>query len=181
MFAASILLGLAANLDNLGIGIAYGVQNRLIRLPQNVLIAAVTTAITYAAFAAGDGLHRYLLASLPNWLSGGCVIAFALFGLIRSGAQATAIGCHGEIGWRETVVLAATLSLNNIGLAIAGGFAGLSYRAALASIFGFSIALLSAGQIIGREASRSVDTMLTQPWIGNVILLLTGIMMVLGL
>ena len=41
-----ILIGLAANLDNLGIGLAYGVKDTKIPLASNITIAVVSMIMT---------------------------------------------------------------------------------------------------------------------------------------
>lgn len=181
MLAAAILLGLAANIDNLTIGIAYGVQRRRIRVRHNLLIGIVTTAVTGLAFAFGQALHRYLLAMLPGWLSGAMLIAMALFGLLRSQARPGHALHAGIAAWPEIACLALALSVNNVGLAIAGGFAGVGYAAALAAILGFSLALLPLGQAIGRHAGHRLDAALMQPWIGHAVLLLAGVMLLFGI
>lgn len=181
MIVTAILVGLAANIDNLTVGIAYGVQQRVVRLVHNLLIAATTTAVTCAALMAGRALHRHVLSMVPNWISGLMLILFAVAGLLRPGERSAEAGCIGAPEWREVVFLAVTLSINNIGLAIAGGFAGLGYGSALTSVFGFSIALLSAGQFVGQRASRRIADTLRQDWIGSFILLAAGVMMLSGL
>jgi len=180
MIVTAILFGLAANADNLAVGTAYGVQHRRISRLHNLLIAFATTAVTCAALFAGSLLHRHLLPALPNWLGGAMLILLALAGFLWPKQAPADAAAAGVAGWREVAVLAAALSVNNIGLAIAGGFAGLPYAVALAAIFCFSIALLSAGLFIGESAGRRLASTLSQAWIGNAILLAAGLMMLSG-
>ncbi len=42
-----ILVGIAANLDNLGIGLAYGVKKTKIPFASNLTIAVVSMIVTY--------------------------------------------------------------------------------------------------------------------------------------
>lgn len=180
MIAAAVLFGLAANADNLAVGIAYGVQCRRIRVQHNLLIAFATTAVTYAALLAGSQLHRHLLPALPNWLGGALLVVLAIAGFLRPNQRTAEAAASGVAGPREVAVLAGALSVNNIGLAIAGGFAGLHYGLALAAIFCFSVSLLSAGLLIGEGAGRRVARTLRQAWIGNAILLTAGLAMLSG-
>lgn len=180
MIVAAILFGLAANIDNLSIGIAYGVQRRRIRLVHNLSIAFATTAVTYAALLAGGQLHRHLLPSLPDWLGGAMLILLALAGFVRPDRPAGTTAMRGTTGWREAGYLAAALSVNNIGLAVAGGFAGMHDSVALAAIFCFSVALLSAGLFAGETAGRRLTDALRRAWIGNAILLAAGLVMLFG-
>ena len=63
--ASTMLFGLAANTDNLTIGVAYGLKHRWIGWQQNLVIAAATTLLTLLALALGrqirEMLHRCLI------------------------------------------------------------------------------------------------------------------------
>src|SRR5689334_14642147 len=133
------LFGLAANLDNVGIGIAYGAIGRPIRLFANLLIALLTTGITILALAGGIGMRALMPERLPDLLGGSMLIALAgitfwadrangaKYGLLR---MLLRFSGQYRVGLAETFMLSLTLSLNNIGLAIAGGIGGIGYRAA---------------------------------------------------
>ena len=164
----AILIGLAANADNLSIGIAYGIQGRNIRPVQNLLVAGVTTAVTLAALLAGRAVHRHLLSAVSNWLGGAILILLALAALARPAKRNSQAIYGGAVGWVDVAVLSASLSINNIGLAIAGGLANLPRVPLLASVFCFSVAMLCVGQVAGSQASRRVTGALSQAWIGNV-------------
>ena len=66
---STLLFGIAANSDNLTVGIAYGAKRRRIRWEHNLLIAVVTTAITLVALAAGREIREALPAKLPDVLA----------------------------------------------------------------------------------------------------------------
>ena len=55
-----------------------------------------------------------------------------------------------RLGLRETMVLAGALSINNVGLGFAGGFAGLDHGPVALSVGGFSILLLWLGLVAQR-------------------------------
>ena len=85
-----------------------------------------------------------------------------------------------SVGPRETVALAAALSINNIGLGFAGGVAGLGYGSAALSIAGFSVTLLWLGEWLSR---RLAHPMAAFEWLrldGNLVLVAVGIVMMLG-
>jgi hypothetical protein len=69
----------------------------------------------------------------------------------------------------ETLFLAGSLSINNIGLAIAGGIGGIDYASAAASIFCFSVVMLALGQAVGTNFIRlkSLHRVLRHPMVGN--------------
>lgn len=56
----SILIGIAANLDNLGVGIAYGVLNIKISHMANLIIAVISFIATWLAAKAGEVISLYL-------------------------------------------------------------------------------------------------------------------------
>ncbi|GEM_PF-367331 len=69
-----LAIALAANLDNLGIGTAYGITQRRIANGSNLLIALMAVGLTYAAMAFGRVLVMILPAWVANWV-GAIVIA----------------------------------------------------------------------------------------------------------
>jgi putative Mn2+ efflux pump MntP len=79
-------------------------------------------------------------------------------------------------------MLAGTLSINNIGLAVASGIGGISYASAAVAIFCLSVAMLSLGQAIGTSLTRvtAVSRVLRYSLSGNAVLTLAGLLMLAG-
>ena len=184
-----MLLGLAANMDNVSVGFAYGVKRRRIGWWPNLLIAVITTAITLIAFAGGTAIRRALPPELPNFLGGGMLLMLAAwnFWADRESAGASAFDAlqrfasRPRVGILETLFLAMTLSINNIGLVIAGGVGGIGYEAMAFSICGFSIVTLAVGQRLGSDIIRSKLSRATRFRLsGNVVLALAGLLMLAG-
>ena len=182
------LFGLAANLDNVGIGIAYGAMRRPIRLFANLLIALLTTCITVLALAGGIGMRALMPERLPDLLGGSLLIALAGVTFWADRANGTNRGLprmvlrfsgQHRVGLAETLMLSLTLSLNNIGLAIASGIGCIGYRAAATAVFAFSVALLVLGQRIGRNALR-LPRRLSQLVNGHAVLAMVGVLMLTG-
>ena len=86
------------------------------------------------------------------------------------------------MGIGETLFLSGALSINNVGLAIAGGIGGVGYISAALSIFCFSVAMLALGQAVGGNFIRVklVPQMLRYPKSGNAVLALAGVFMLVG-
>jgi putative Mn2+ efflux pump MntP len=182
------LFGLAANLDNVGIGIAYGAMRRPIRLFSNLLIALLTTCITILALAGGIEMRTLMPERLPDLLGGSLLIALAGVTFWADSANGANHGLprtvlrfssRHKVGLAETLMLTLTLSLNNIGLAIAGGIGGIGYRAAAIAVFAFSVGLLAVGQRIGRNALR-LPRRLSQLINGHAVLAMVGVLMLTG-
>jgi putative Mn2+ efflux pump MntP len=176
-----ILFAIAANSDNLSVGISYGVKRRYVKWWHNVTIAMVTTGITVVALAAAHGLRRYLFPNAPSWLSGALLMLLAIGSAYKQPQTDLPTGLNREpTTFGESLYLALALSVNNIGLALAGGLGDLSYGLVSTAIFGFSIAMLAAGQIVGSRLVAD-SGLLSHPLLGNGVLFLAGIMMLAGL
>ena len=188
--APSLLFGIAANTDNLTVGVAYGMKRRWIRWPQNLFIAAFTTLVTLGAMAAGWQIRKTLPSGSPDALGGILLLAFAGWNFYRdrSGASSrpsicvTGFASRMSPGMGETLFLAGTLSINNIGLAVAGGIGGVRYVSAASAIFFFSVAMLALGQAVGSNGTRMrwAPRSLHYPMSGNAVLAFAGVLMMTG-
>ena len=187
---STLLFAVAANTDNLTVGIAYGIKQRWIRWSQNLLIAVVTTAITLVALAAGWEIREVLPPKLPDMLGGVSLISLAVWSVYRDRRGAvmrfaqstTGIADRTAVGLGESLTLAGTLSINNIGLAVASGIGGVSYTSAAVAIFALSLAMLTLGQAIGTSLTRVkiVSQVLHYSMSGNAALALAGMLMLAG-
>ena len=86
------------------------------------------------------------------------------------------------VGPGESLLLAASLSLNNIALAVAGGIGGVTYATTAACIFGLSMLMLALGQAIGTSLTRLrwVSSLLRYSLGGNAALAMAGALMLAG-
>jgi putative Mn2+ efflux pump MntP len=188
--ASTLLFGIAANTDNLTIGVAYGMKRRRIHWQQNLFIAAITTLVTLAALALGRHIRETLPSRMPDILGGVLLLVFATWNFYRERTGASArtpvptsrFAERASVGMAESLFLSATLSINNVGLAIAGGIGGVPYVSAALSIFCFSIATLALGQTVGSNFTRMnpIPQVLRDPMSGNAVLALAGVMMLVG-
>lgn len=185
-YAAAIALGLGANSENLPVGLGYGMGGRRIGLGANLFIAAATTAATLAPLAVGRGLRGYMSERWPDILAGLLLILLGLGNAwldrrrkLPSGTVPRPNG-SAQIDGRETLLLAGALSLNNIGLGLAGGIANLGAGPVGASVAGFSILLLWLGQRLGRAAAMRSQVLRWLLLDGNILIVLVGLAMVVG-
>jgi putative Mn2+ efflux pump MntP len=188
--ASTLLFGLAANGDNLTIGVAYGMKHRRIRWRQNLFIAIVTTLVTLVAMALGRQIRDLLPSKIPDILGGALLLVFATWNFYRErtglpnrpSSPTSRWAEQAAVGMGECLFLAGTLSINNLGLAIAGGIDGVRYISAACSIFFFSVAMLALGQAAGGNFAqmRSVSQVLRYPMSGNAVLALAGVVMLAG-
>ncbi len=151
-FLALLGIALVNNLDNTGVGIAFGMARIRLSPQVNLWIALVTFVITGAAVACGGRVAAFLPLSVAHALGGTLLCAIGAWMALTSlrtrkepietaelegpvslqrilSNPTTADRNHShDIDMKEATVLAVALSLNNIG----GGFsAGLVYMSAL--------------------------------------------------
>jgi putative Mn2+ efflux pump MntP len=187
---STLLFALAANTDNLTVGIAYGLKRRRIGWKQNLLIAAVTTMISLLALTLGRQIRDVLPPKLPDMLGGSLLVLLAVASIACEKLGATfqfanplaRFAGRNSIGLGESLFLSASLSINNIALAIAGGIGGVAYGPTAASIFCLSIATLALGQAIGTSLTRLrwISSLLRYSLGGNAALALAGLLMLAG-
>jgi putative sporulation protein YtaF len=166
-------ISLANNLDNTGVGIAYGIAR--IRLPQlvNLWIAVITFAITASSVAFGSGISRYLAPEIAKYIGATilCVIGLTVLAPIlkrsksRRDAAANPVRRILEdpmtadrddsrhIDYKEGSLLGIALSINNIGGGLSAGLVHLSvfWTALLSAILSFLVLWL--GGIAGRRVA----------------------------
>lgn len=68
------LMALSSNLDNVGVGMAYGARRISIPLASNLLIAAITTIGTFLSVAFGKGMSVFLKPQTANFLGSAILI-----------------------------------------------------------------------------------------------------------
>ncbi len=74
-----VTLALAANLDNLGVGIAYGLKRTSITPTANLLIALLAGELTFLAMAFGHWVNQVLSASMANALGAFLILGVGLW------------------------------------------------------------------------------------------------------
>lgn len=191
-----VAIAVASNLDNAGVGIAYGVRNIRFSFWANLIIALISGAFTYIAGVVGDTLTRYLPSSLASWIGGIVMILVGLWVFSEPWRNSNAKQVEETTGnvvqrilrdpttadfdksqtisIKESYVLGVALSIN----AFAGGFdagvvhIGILVTAAAVAVASFLLLWLCA-YVGSRYASRVFGTRAT--YIAGVLLILIGI------
>lgn len=127
LLLAAVLFAAACNLDTVILSMGYAVKGVRVSLSHSLIIAALTTLITWASLLGGRG-RRVLSGPLPNLL-GGLVLAgigawFVLDWLRRLGPAGEAEGENRAATLWGCVSLAAALAVNNAGIGVAAGVSG---------------------------------------------------------
>jgi putative sporulation protein YtaF len=146
-----MLIGIAANLDNLGVGVAYGVQSTKIPLKSNIIIAVIGAMITYFSVTIGSMIGIYIHPGLAN--IGGGIILFSIgvwtiwtdcqrispkkktiqnpeegnyLQQLLDNPERADTDNNKVISSKESILLGLALSLNCFGVGISGGITGVS-------------------------------------------------------
>ena len=170
-----MLFAVSSNLDNLIIGVSYGIKKIKIPFSSHLLVALMAFTGTFLSMLCGEGIMRWLPDGFANAAGSIMIIAIGLAGLIKYiRSRVRSLQNSGEwplndpekydknsdqrLELKETLSLGAALTVNNIGLGVGASMSGLSawQTAAMSSVF--CIALMLLGNRIGKRcASRRLD------------------------
>lgn len=149
---AGLLFSMACNLDTVLLSMGYAAKGLPITAGGSLMIAAITTAITWLSLVLG-GVAALALDSGFSSLLGGLALAgmgaWFLLDYVRHMGDAE--GGSPQIvktlwGW---IPLAATLAVNNAGVGVAAGVGGLSPLLVSGCNFLVTIAFLPLGRLLG--------------------------------
>lgn len=175
LLGISISIGIITNLDNLGIGISYGLQKIRIPFLSNLLIAIMSLFATAFAMVMGTFLSRVfplanligalLLIAIGLWISLGRLLQKNLFPLIYKRFKILRFiidiinnpskadrNANGIISVNESVILGISLSLNCLVTGLGAGLSSLSIFPVIISVFIFSLITISSGYELGIKA-----------------------------
>jgi putative sporulation protein YtaF len=201
---SALLLGLAANLDNFGVGVSYGVQKIRIPFLSNFLIALLSGIVTFISVLAGHLLSQYIMVA--NMLGALMIVAIGFWVAVHkstSGNNLPAavpamktysvavkplsciiqitknpsfadLDANGFISSKEAMALGLTLSFNCIATGVGAGLTGLDPLPLSISVFLFSIVTISSGYWTGWKTASNRLERWSQAFAG-VLLILIGI------
>lgn len=163
---SSFIFAFSVNIDAFLVGMSYGIRKIHITLLQNLLISLISFAGTFLSLFAGCQLLAFLPALLGDYLGSGILFALGGFYIIKSFSRQVN-SLHAEqlritLPLKETLLLGAALSLNNIGIGIGVGISGITLMPAAVITFLTALLLLPAGNHLGnaslfRLSSRYAD------------------------
>lgn len=197
VFLSALLYSLSSNLDNLVIGIAYGVKKIKIGITPNLIIATVTSIGTLISMSVGKFISGFLPTSLTNMLGAVIIMLLGLYFLIQSilklipksysnslalknvdeimdYAEKSDSDNSGTLNIKEAFVVSLGLMLNNLGTGLAASITGVNVSITVICTFILSIALLMLGKSIGHNVLGSVCGKYA-PLISGVLLIILGI------
>lgn len=169
-----LLFSLACNLDTVLLAMGYALKGVRVKPLHTLVIAEVTTVVTWLSLALGDAAAGVLSPALSAMLGGlvllGIGLWFVLDYLRRLGCpqQETAACTTGLWG---CISLGAALAVNNAGIGLAAGVSGVSPLWAAACNFVITLAALPAGRWLGTKLAGRL--------LGEYALPLSGVLLVI--
>lgn len=191
--ATVFAIAIASNLDNAGVGIAYGVRKIQISWLANLLIATISAVATYVSGFAGEVATHYISTQVATWTGAIVIMLVGLWVLgepwrnrrkepkkknvmsrILRDPVVADFDKSESISLLESCVLGVALAIN----ALAGGFdagiehIGILWTALLVGLFSYG--LLGLAAYLGRKyAAESLGDKAT--YIAGFILIIVGI------
>ena len=174
---ASLVLGVSTNIDNFGVGTAYGIKRVRIGHTANVLIATFNALATMLSMTAGAAVGKLLPESTSNAVGATIIILAGVYGLYdtyfasRSEGTTESLGStlsvsdfvehpeasnknrSGTLNINEALPLAIALSISNLGTGVGAGLAGFNMWFLIGVMFVFSWLMIILGGIFGKITS----------------------------
>ena len=145
---AGFLFALACNLDTVLAAVGRGARGGGPDLRGAMIVAAVTTGITFLSLALGALGAALLPAGLAERLGGLGLTGIGLWYLLDTLRGKTDEPRPEGGGW---VAMAAALAVNNAGVGVAAGVTGLSPAVASGCNFAVTLAALALGRWLGEK------------------------------
>lgn len=177
---AAALFAAACNLDTVLLSAGFAARGVVLRRGYGLVIAALTTLITWLSLALGAGAAA-LLGGRTAQVLGGLVLAgmgawFLLDWLRRPGpppeGAEEAEEAEAAAGLRGCVALAAALAVNNAGAGAAAGVSGISPGLAAAANLLVTLGALPLGRTLGSRLAGRLLGKYALPLTGGLLILL---------
>lgn len=163
---------LTANLDTLFLSMGWGLRNRHLTWWGTLLIAGVTSVMTWLSLEIGETTASFLPETAAKTLAAALLMAIGAWILLKwlkdEGQSPTP---DQPITWWDALLLALLLAVNNIGMGLAAGLAGLPPMAAGAVNFAVALLTLWLGSVLGRLVAGR--------WLGRWADCLSGILLII--
>ncbi|WP_297420998.1 manganese efflux pump [Clostridium sp.] len=174
LILSAILYSLSSNLDNLVVGIAYGIKKINIGIIPNLIIATITSIGTLLSMSLGLYISKFLPISITNTLGAIIIIFLGVYFFIQSilnlinnnkakdlalkninemieYAEKSDLDNSGSINAKEASFVAFGLTFNNLGTGLAASITGVNIEVTVISTFIFSILIISLGKSLGNH------------------------------
>lgn len=180
-----ILFAISSNLDNLVVGLSYGIKKVHIPFIPSLIIGLLTLAGTAVSMILGRNLLPFLPEGVGRLLGSVIILLIGAYGILcflikksrrpEKSAKTVSNSLPPRLlTIREAFALGIALAVNNAGLGIGASISGLGAFSASAASFLFSMGFLAIGNSAGKQ------------WLSSLIggyadLIASAVMVVLGI
>ncbi|MDD4547788.1 MAG: manganese efflux pump [Bacilli bacterium] len=150
-----ILFSLAINLDNLTLGLLYGINKVKISLFYQILIVFITTLGTIISMVFGKLISKYYLEEISSIIGFIILLVIGIVTIVKykheTRIEEQAIKYLPKISLKEIIFVSLFLSINNIGIGIGFSLHGFNIFYTLISTVIIGYVLLIIGLYIGNN------------------------------
>ena len=196
MHSLSILLiGIAANLDNLGISVSYGLRSTRIPFVSNLMIAIISMICAYLSIITGEFISQFISIKMANLAGGLIIICIGIKCIVDSfSVQQTSsevkvdsnyshVITHPDtadvnddkvISVKESILLGSALAINCLAMGLGAGITGVSPALTTLSIGLFSFLSIWGGIKLGSKICRTNIGMYSN-MVAGILLIMIGV------
>lgn len=197
LILSALLFSLSSNLDNVVVGIAYGIKKIKIGIISNFIIAAITSTGTFLSMSLGIYISKFLPHTVANALGAGAIIVLGVYFISQSiiklinnnkskelalkditdmieYAEKSDLDNSGDINMKEALIVAFGLTFNNLGTGVAASITGVSIQFTVVFTFILSILTIILGEAVGNHVLGKVFGKYA-PLISGILLIALGI------
>ncbi|MBD7911431.1 manganese efflux pump [Clostridium cibarium] len=197
LLLSALLFSLSSNLDNVVVGIAYGIKKIRIPIIANLVIAFITSTGTFLSMYLGLYISKFLPNYISNILGAGAIIMLGGYFIIQSiikliyarnskdlalkditdmieYAEKSDLDKSGDISIKEAIFVAFSLTFNNLGTGVAASITGVSIQFTVIATFIISILTIVFGETIGNHVLGNLLGKYA-PLISGILLITLGI------
>ncbi|WP_200759731.1 manganese efflux pump [Effusibacillus dendaii] len=186
-----VLIGLASNLDNLGIGVSFGMRTTKIPFISNLIIAIISMIATSLSLLLGEYFSGFVSSMVANFVGGILIVMVGVWSIwsdIHKSRAGTASPEEGPIihiirkpsdadinqdhviSCKESVTLGLALGLNCMTSGFGAGISGVSPVWATISVGLFSLLTIALGVRMGDRIAHT--------WFGRYSNLCAGLLLI---
>lgn len=169
-------LGIATNLDNVCIGIAYGLAGKRIRRIHNLLVSLISGAFAFVACVAAQLLSDQN-ATLAMIIGSLMLAGLGIYTIVQALRESETCSKQADrpTSLSEMAVLGVTLALNCLAASFGVGLGGIPAVWVGLSVMGFSYIAVGLGNIVGLRTKRMFSSRWLNVASGAILLLMGGL------
>lgn len=183
-----LLIGIAANVDNLAISVSYGLKLKRIPFLYNFIISLISIVFAFLSISAGSFLSNYFSQSMANFTGGFLITILGIWFITPSpiffknksiqtedtSPLFPSLKHSMKITLKESTFLGFLLALNCLTIGFGAGITGFPPFFTSISIGVFSLITISLGNKIGNKIGNTLFGKYST-YIAGLLLILIGI------